>query len=396
MTKPILLLASAVAVVACGPSDDRLGVAPCTTLQNGDERCDGTWVVVCNGTAWVQETDCAASDALCRQDPYVATAACGASGQEGDPCDSTSECATGLDCYEWIAGEYACLDLCEPGDASGCLDGGAASVCLELAIGGGLCLPSAHTGELCFVDEQCVGAEEFCFGFTFDAEGLVGTCTRSCPYEDINHGQGATCDAGTVCLASEYHLDFQEGSVACSDTDTSACNAAEGYTCIDFGGATGQRCAREIGQCGHALPAFAELPASMPPESERCGVVYASGDNRNFCGFADPTATAFAYCYPGLFSTEPASEGLCFAVCGGLNGEPDASCGAGYTCTRPDDATRAFSFDLQLTDGGATRVACNPSATSPDAPCDVASGYACEYLSSGSFCAIPSKMCTPL
>ena len=393
-----LLMKSAALVVlllatACGSSGKTQPA--CTAAQNNESQCNASVLEHCDGRVWTRLQDCAASNEVCTVAVGATEAGCAPPVVEGGACDSTLQCATGLECSLAVnAAAGVCLDTCDPSAATpDCLD--SSRLCAAIDSTAGLCEPLAPSGGLCAVDAQCPADTATCHPFRYDATGAfdvpVGACAATCRVAEINMGQGSCAD-GLFCLLSPARLDPQSldgAPIGCS-TD-SVCDQTQGYTCVQTS-SHDSYCARDVGVCGDVLPMYGTVPDTNATDFARttlCAVeLPGQTDYREFCGVTDAAATVRPTCVP-VFSDD-LYAGICMATC-----TPGSdNCGAGYTCVLPAADDPSALWDLQL-DASGNAVLCGAST---NVVCD--SGYVCQALATPSgtadYCARLTAKCSKM
>ena len=320
-------------------------------------------------------------------------------------CNTTDDCASGLECVDIESYTSICLKGC--GTAKACATGNACVV--TETNGDGFCLPIVGTGEVCYTDDNCAEADDSCLVVGGDANNFdFLTCSRDC--EDVGTATG--CGGGETCAPNFAFVECQGAkpdcttTVACDITAANPCDAANGYRCLDIG--VSDACARTPGFCiGRIIPLTDTLTAltavSNQVQSQNfdgvCTLPYKPSDqtlNSNgqvvvdnaACGLTGVTGLPadVACLRVGL------DFGICAAFCGTENGET-LNCGSNYHCDRPTYA-EALAVDYQTTTpNGATKVPCTV-ATEATA-CDTANGYICkDFAVAGTFnCLKPSQVC---
>jgi hypothetical protein len=158
-------------------------------------------------------------------------------------CPATCQaagCAANDVCVNW-AGCKACLPACCEGDTCGgklvC-----ASSLGDIKLGALVCVPGKLGAEL---HAPCGDLGDCGPGLTCVAtqERPGGECTKGC-----TAGNDATCPAGGRCVSDPV---FPRCAKACDDA--SDCRGAEGYACVDLGGAVGKVCQHALvgGACAN-------------------------------------------------------------------------------------------------------------------------------------------------
>jgi hypothetical protein len=239
-----------------------------------------------------------------------------------DTCPSTCQaaaCATNDVCVDW-AGCKACLPACCDGNTCGARLVCANSIgditlgklaCVPGKLGAGLHSPCDDLGD-CGPGLTCVATQE----------RPGGECTKGC-----TPGNDATCPAGGRCVSDPV---YPRCAKACQNA--SDCRGAEGYACVDLGGAVGKVCQHP--QVGDACAN--DDACGGAPWHCQTGAAFTGG----YCTLTGcPAAGSETNC-PSLSTVcfDPTTgPNYCVDRCDGIGTQ--SSCRAGYTCQDVDPST---------------------------------------------------------
>jgi hypothetical protein len=155
----------------CSPS------TPSPACQDGQQKCSGLSLSVCNGGTWKTDT----CDNLCHQGGLGKAVSCGYDAQKGkEIClcyDGTTgdPCTSGADCTEGSCGTGGwCSKTCSHDSECGQSSAGNVNYCMQTTSGNGACFPYCSSGTMCtdYPGTSCQQGVE-----SKDGSKVDGVCT---------------------------------------------------------------------------------------------------------------------------------------------------------------------------------------------------------------------------
>ncbi|MEW5849903.1 MAG: hypothetical protein AB2A00_14000 [Myxococcota bacterium] len=169
------------------------------------------------------------------------SAQCG-SRQEERPCNSTAQCACGLEC---IASQ--CLKPCETaGEQSTCA---ATQLCVDIPDEGTYCKTTKGQDELCDLNTDDCGPGLECQVGGLDDQQQPNPEAAACHVSCAYGGTGSECTGGTSCLPSTpgyFVIQDPPNGVQCNPDAGNTCG--EGFACNEL--SNGALCSRPVAACG--------------------------------------------------------------------------------------------------------------------------------------------------
>lgn len=144
-------------------------------------------------------------------------------GQLGDPCGSSSDCASGF-CVPGPDGEGVCTIACVEGEANGCPAGWHCEN--NVQFGQPVCIPDQRLPicEPCTDDRQCGGPRDLClplFGQPGNSACARDCANRECPngFTCQQFGEGQQCVPDDGVCPDEIPMDDRDGDGVPDDDD---------------------------------------------------------------------------------------------------------------------------------------------------------------------------------
>ena len=376
-------------------------------------------------TCIVNDADqCVVDTTSCLEIPPVAEyAKCAGSGQ--------GDCADGFECVTIEPGLTACMEPCQPADATACPDGDTARTCVQLTETAGYCFKqTSKLNESCYTENfsWCEEGEGFCRA---TKTNLIGEWQEGRGYEetkDADYRCKPVCDptgqdtSATVCggndscsqapTSSIMGIESVNGGPAlpdgsdykeCDPLLTDACGA--GYECVKLtftNGDVKDLCTMFEHWCGQNAQFCSQFnqagfqaclqagPCNVAPDYKLCNVTG-----------SDPALQDAATFCRGAYELN--DQPLQMPVCIGFCEDDDVKnaegtdllpldCGVGYTCSAPiDGAEWNFTHQSVVDDAMAEDATCET-----DADCDDTRDFKC--VSAGQdqpkACNRAAKVCT--
>jgi hypothetical protein len=328
---------------------------------------------------------CVVNAAGCVSIPPVAEyAKCSGTGQ--------GDCDEGFECVTIEPGLTACMEPCQPTDATACADGDTARTCVQLTQTAGYCFKhTAKLNESCYTENfsWCEDGQGFCRA---TKTNLVGEWLEGRGYEDYKDadyrckpvcdvtGQDTSatiCGGGDVCSAaptrnimgiestgggsstSQDGSDYKECEL---EADPTTCSA--GYECVKLTFTSGEEknlctmfehwCGQNAQFCGNFSQAGFQAclqagPCNVAPEYKLCNVVGADATLQD----------ASVFCRGAYeINDQPLQMPVCIGFCEDdkvKNAEGTdllaLDCGTGYNCAAPPEGAEWSMTHQSVVDG---------------------------------------------
>jgi hypothetical protein len=371
---------------------------PCTEAQLDETRCASDVLQRCDGSYFVDQEDCGASNGTC-QEVFDTVARCESGIEPGglfDECEGSGQgtCESAdLTCgvVTLLSGSNICLDDCtdEPSTCETIQveDMAWEGYCQPQEVDGieiassSFCYPTSERNGVClYNDEGCSEINNACRTVVY---GLNPECKVPCPGNEVGTTP-AVCD-GQQCLAAPYvEIEQQEtgGDKECTTPGTADnCSTTDGYECTEVVTSSSIQenlCARRAGLCGTVAPAAPPFASTtevfdwISVDGTMCELLGAD----QYCGPDDAAgalnecaATAFAMPYETPISCSGVGDEIgCFGygeciTFDGLTYE----CAVGVNlcqrfCTGPDGEDLTAGGTVNPCDTGTCQIPAEPVA----------------------------------